>query len=399
MNFTENLQEIGTKLSDFEEVPSKDQSFFILGKGNFGYAEKMKSKKDGKFYAIKKIDESSEKSRRKDFKRETGIMINLNHQNLVRLYGYFEDTEKIEKFKEIYKNKKGINIGTEDKKVSCLVLEFVSNGTLDGYYKNYKLNKENYKNGEVIEAKDLKDKSEEEIKKIINENFIPLDEKIVIKFFKQLLDATTYLHSRYIIHRDLKPDNILLDENNNIKISDFGLSAIVENPLDENQKNIDKDLINSQSCIGPIKFVCPEILSKKNYSFQVDIYSLGLTMLCLMSFRNPIKIVNIDGKKKREIKLEYMLKHYYNEYLRSLVLRMIDENNEIRPKVYEAYEELIIIEKYLENPKENESFKVILDYKNNLGTNKKKNSVINSIPNITIPNNQKLIIIPIINLE
>ena len=163
--FTKYLENIGTKLSDFEEIPHKDQNFFFLGKGSFGYAEKMKSKKDGKFYAVKKIDRHSEKFNIKDFKRETLIMIELNHKNLVRLYGYFEDIEKIEKFKEIYKNKKGINIGIEDKKVCCLVLEFVNNGTLEGYYKNYKLNKENYKNGEVIEAKDLKDKSEDEIKK------------------------------------------------------------------------------------------------------------------------------------------------------------------------------------------------------------------------------------------
>ena len=56
MILTKNLQNIGTKLSDFEEVPHKNKSFCILGKGNFGYAEKMKSKMDGKFYAVKKIE-------------------------------------------------------------------------------------------------------------------------------------------------------------------------------------------------------------------------------------------------------------------------------------------------------------------------------------------------------
>ena len=147
MSFTKYLQNIGTKLSDFEEVPHGDKSYFFLGKGSFGYAEKMKSKKDGKFYAVKKIDRKSKKFKIKEFKRETEIMIDLNYKYFIRLYGYFEDKEKIEKFKEIYKDSKDMDFGTEDKKVCCLVLEFADHGSLEGYYKNYKLNKENYKNG------------------------------------------------------------------------------------------------------------------------------------------------------------------------------------------------------------------------------------------------------------
>ena len=154
--FLEYLQNIGTQLSDFEEVPHGDKSYFFLGKGNYGYAEKMKSKKDGKFYAVKKIDKLS-KFDYKEFKRETKIMLDLNHHNLIRFYGYFKDKEKIEKFKEIYKSK-NMDFGTEFREVYCLVLEFAKHGSLEGYYKDYKLNKENYKNGKVINEEDLKDK-------------------------------------------------------------------------------------------------------------------------------------------------------------------------------------------------------------------------------------------------
>ena len=137
---TDLLKDIGEKLSDFEEVPHEDKSYFFLGKGNFGYTEKMKSKKNGKFYAVKKIDRNpvGKQFNFIDFKRETKIMINLNHQNLIRLYGFFEDNENIKKFLEIY-NEKNLNIENEDRKVCCLVLEFANNGTLERYYQNYKL--------------------------------------------------------------------------------------------------------------------------------------------------------------------------------------------------------------------------------------------------------------------
>jgi serine/threonine protein kinase len=179
----ELLKDIGTKLSDFEEVPNDYEKFTLLGKGNFGYAEKMKSKKDNKFYAIKKLDINSKKFKIKDFKRETEIMKELNHENIIRLYGYFKDKEDKNKYNKIYKIDEA-----EDKEVFCLVLEYAENGSLENYMKKYK-------------------------KKFKNENeYVPMEEKTIIKIFKQILSAVKYLHSKSIMYRDIKQDNILLEK-------------------------------------------------------------------------------------------------------------------------------------------------------------------------------------------
>ena len=286
------LRDIGASLKDFKEVKNKDKDYFILGYSNIGYIEKMLGK-DNKYYAVKKLEKNNLKFSKKNFHRETKISIKLNHENLVRFYGYFEDKEKIEKFKEIkreqimksnnkYKeNLELVEKEKEDKDIYCLIREFAQNGSLEDFINKYKTDC------------------------LTKGDFVPLDQDIVIKFLEQILSALKYLHNKKIVHRDIRPGNILLDENNNIKISINGTAAICKEE-DNIENEEDEDLICHCTQVGRRDFICPEIEKGACYDYRCDIYSLGLTMLCLMIKEKPIEFIidPINKKKKKILKKE-----------------------------------------------------------------------------------------------
>lgn len=317
--FIKGLEKIGTKLTDFEEIPNvkKNLQFTILGRGNFGYAEKMKSKKNNTIYAIKKLNK--ENIIDKNFKRETEIMLDLNHPNIVKFYGYFEDKESITKYKEIYKEKKNIENEKEDKVIYCLVLEFLPKGSLNDYLK--RLNDYNKSQNKPY---------------YIQQDFI-------IKILKQLLCALIYLSEKSIIHRDVKPDNILIDEYHNIKLTDFGISALYkdDNPINKNKPLY---LFGGASTVGRKDFLCPEMLKHESYDFESDIFTLGLTILCLISTKNPIERPHDDEPRKV---YTHFINQSYNKYLTNLVLLMIKEDPKMRPTAKQAYDNLIQIENFI----------------------------------------------------
>lgn len=55
----------------------------------------------------------------------------------------------------------------------------------------------------------------------------PFDEEVARYYFQQLIGALEYLHLKGFVHRDLKLENLLLDEENNLKLADFGFSTVI----------------------------------------------------------------------------------------------------------------------------------------------------------------------------
>ncbi|XP_012574221.1 serine/threonine-protein kinase Aurora-3 [Cicer arietinum] len=141
-----------------------------LGKGKFGRVYVAREVKSKFVVALKVIfKEQLEKYRiHHQLRREMEIQISLKHPNILRLYGWFHDSERV-----------------------YLILEYAHNG---------ELYKELSKRGHF-------------------------SEKQAATYILSLTEALAYCHENHVIHRDIKPENLLLDHEGRLKIADFGWSV------------------------------------------------------------------------------------------------------------------------------------------------------------------------------
>lgn len=113
----------------------------------------------------------------------------------------------------------------------------------------------------------------------------------VIDIMTQLTDGIAHAHESYIIHRDIKPQNIMIEDNGLIKITDFGIAQA----LNATQ------LTQTNSVMGSVHYLPPEQASGKGSTIKSDIYSLGILMYELLTGNVPFK-----GDNAVEIALKHM---------------------------------------------------------------------------------------------
>jgi serine/threonine protein kinase len=89
------------------------------------------------------------------------------------------------------------------------------------------------------------------------------DEKTARFYFRQLLKGVTYCHKQGVCHRDLKPENLLLDERSDLKISDFGLSALYTGSADDEGRATVRTLSQRRCCRGGALRGCAERRRKR----------------------------------------------------------------------------------------------------------------------------------------
>ena len=263
---------VGSKLDDFQIVRP-------LGKGHFGSVYLVTSKLTKKLYAMKEIQASKYTSKEEldQVEKEIKLLENLRHPHVITYFNSFKEKGNI-----------------------YIIIEYINGGSLED------LLVENIKKKKRIEEKKLWD--------------------LII----QSLSGLLYLHEkRKIIHRDIKPDNLLLDSEGHLKISDFGVSAIKSDDVD--------DLLKCHGTVaGPIQFMAPEMCVGDNYDFKSDIYMLGLTFWFMASSSLPERKLSLGPIIIPIKNPNAKLPEVYSDTLKNFINSLLKPPEE-RPTTSEAY--------------------------------------------------------------
>jgi len=177
-------------------------------------------------------------------------------------------------------------------------------------------------------------------KKLIQKNH--LSETLLAYITKQILKGLYYIHQSKIIHMDIKQQNILIDENFNIKITDFSVSFSYE-------KYKENDKINLPLS-GTSLFMSPEVLLKAQIDYEdcskIDMFSLGVVLYNLAFEKFPYDLdytykrnfgLILDKIQKQNLKIpeKKNFSHLFKKFLGNL----LEKNIKNRMSVYEALED------------------------------------------------------------
>lgn len=243
-----------------------------VGEGNFGKVKCAIDVETGQSYAVKILDKQKVFQYKivDHIKREISTLKLIRHPHVVRLYEVLANKEKI-----------------------YIVLEFVTGGEL--------------------------------LDKISGDG--ELEESEARKYFQQLIDAVGYCHSRGVYHRDLKLENILLDAKGNVKISDFGFSALPQ--------HCRADGLLHTTCGSP-NYVAPEVVADRGYhGATADVWSCGVILFVLLTGWLPFEDRNLAVLYYRIFKGEFSCPDWVSAGAGNLVKRILDPNPKTRITIAE----------------------------------------------------------------
>ena len=114
-------------------------------------------------------------------------------------------------------------------------------------------------------------------------------------FIAELIIALEYIHSKKIIHRDVNPTNILADKEGHIVLADFGVSrSFGEKPTSSHAQNGPDPYVTSAEC-GTPAYNSPEVAWGQSYSFEADLWAVGVIMYQMLTHRLPFGLAECEA--------------------------------------------------------------------------------------------------------
>ncbi|KAF9547932.1 Pkinase-domain-containing protein [Agrocybe pediades] len=289
----------------------------VIGNGSFGIIRKVRRKSDGLIFARKELNfERMTERDRKQIVAEVNILKDLHHDHIVRYHDRYVD---------------------RDAGILYILMEYCGGGDLSTI-----------------------------IKQAAKQNR-PIPEDTIWHYFLQILHALHHCHhpnshgrsssgsanggfdtetgSRrpQILHRDLKPDNVFLDENNTVKLGDFGLSKALA------QASF------ASTYVGTPYYMSPELMQERAYDSKSDIWSLGCLIYELCALKPPFH----EAKTHSELSIFIRngrippLPRGYSQALNSVIKSMLNLNPAMRPSAAQLlqHERLELVNKVSETEK------------------------------------------------
>ncbi|KAL6909871.1 hypothetical protein ACP4OV_001530 [Aristida adscensionis] len=236
----------------------------LIGIGGFGKVYKGVLPTTKSLVAVKSVSYSS-KQGIQQFIAEVVSMGHLQHRNVVQLIGYCRRKDEL-----------------------LLVYEYMVNGSLDKYLYS--------EDGKTI-----------------------LDWGQRFKIIKDISSGLLYLHGEWdkvVIHRDVKPSNVLLDNEMNGRLGDFGLSRLYDHGTDPQTTHL----------VGTIGYLAPELVHRGKATTSTDVFAFGVFILEVTCGRKPI---SVDTQGNQLMLVDWVLQNWHKESLLDTVDTKLQGNYDV----------------------------------------------------------------------